>query len=319
MSKSLQEYVDWLHSRDDLIWPQPAAPQPLKATPYLEPLEGIRAVTFSVYGTLLRIDGGRLLHEHAQQLRMQIALEKTIEEFNMWNSMTRKPGAPWEYMLQQYRKMLEERQMQSTRRKGDAREVNSSRIWAKLIDRLRRNEYEYDASFYGNWDDLAGKVAYFFHASLQGVAPVESALDTLRHLASQGVRIGLLDDGQAFTLAQLTHALARQGSFMSVAEFIAPDCVSLSYELEVRKPSPTLFAEGFAALLRHGGEASNILHVSHRLQDDIAVARQFGVRTALLAADAGSCQVTGEDLKDPEMRPDRLLTDLRQIGQILGV
>lgn len=319
MSKSLQEYVDWLHRRDDLIWPQPVAPQPIKATPFLRPLEGIRAITFSVYGTLLRIDGGRLLHDHPQQLRMQIALQKTIEEFHMWNAMSRKPGAPWEYMLQKYRALLEERQMQRTKRKGDVREVSSSRIWSKLIDRLRRNEYEYDASFYGNWDDLAGKVAYFFHASLQGVAAAESALETLRQLAGQGIRVGLLDDGQAFTMSQLSHALAGQGSFISVAEFIAADCVMLSYELGVRKPSPTLFAEGFASILRHGGDASSILHVSHRLQDDIAVARQFGVRTALLAADAGACQVTGEDLRDPEMKPDRLLTDLRQIGQILGI
>ena len=78
-------------------------------------------------------------------------------------------------------------------------------------------------------------------------------------------------------------------------------------------------AEGFASVLRHGVTASSILHVSHRLHDDIAVARQFGVRTALLAADALGCQVSGEELRDPETKPDRLLTDLRQIGQIVGI
>lgn len=319
MSKSLHEYVDWLGHRDDLIWPKPPQPKPLKATPFLNPLEGIRAVTFSVYGTLLRIDSGRLVHEHPQRMRMQIALEKTIEEFNMWHAMSRKPGAPWEYMLQKYHAQCEERRLQRTKRKGDAREIDSRRIWAKLLDRLRRNEYTYDSSFYGNWDDLAGKVAYFFHACLQGVAAADAALDTLRQLAGAGICVGLIDDGQAFTMEQLSQALARQGSFMSVGEFITADCVTLSYELAIRKPSPSLFAEGFAAILRHGGEPANILHVSHRLHDDIAVAKQFGVRTALLAADANACQVTGEDVRDPEMKPDRLLTDLRQIGHILGI
>ena len=319
MSKSLQEYIDWLHRRDDLIWPQPPPPEPLKATPFLEPLDDIRAVTFSVYGTLLRIDGGRLVHEHSQELRMQIALEKTIEEFKMWNAMSRKPGAPWEYMLQQYNALLEDQRMKSTKRKGDSREVVSSLVWAKLIDRLRRNEYEYDTSIYGNWDDLAEKVAYFFHASLQGTAPVDSALDTLRQLAGAGFRVGLLDDGQSFTMSQLSFELGRQGSFMSVGEFISADCVTLSGEQGIRKPSPGLFSHGFASVLRHVGEPSSILHVSHRLKDDIAVARQFGVRTALLAADAGACRIRGQDVRDPEMKPDRLLTDLRQIGQILGI
>ena len=28
---------------------------------------------------------------------MQIALQKTIEEFKMWHSMSRKPGQPWDH------------------------------------------------------------------------------------------------------------------------------------------------------------------------------------------------------------------------------
>ncbi|MFG0332472.1 MAG: HAD family hydrolase [Maioricimonas sp. JB049] len=319
MSKTIQEYLDWLDERDDLRWPQPPAPSPLKATPYLKPLSGIRLVSFSVYGTLLRIDAGQLFHIHPQPLRMQIALEKTIEEFNMWNSMSRKPGQPWEYMLQQYTRLVEEERMVSTPKKGDTPEVSSARVWAKLIDRLVRNEYQYDEGFYGDLDELSEKVAYFFHASLQGVAAADEALWTLQTLSSAGLRAGLLADGQVFTLAQLLRALRGQGTIQSLGDLFASDSITLSHSLRLRKPSPGMFAAAAERFRQMGIEPHEVLHVSHRLQDDLSVARQTGFRTALLAADAVCCQVSAAEVKQAEVKPDRLLTKLSQVRHLLQI
>lgn len=319
MAKSLQEYLEWLDTRSELLWPRPPAVQPLKATPYLKPLPGIRAVVWSVYGTLLRIDGGKLQHLHPQPLRMQIALQKTIEEFNMWQSMSRKPGAPWEYMLQQYKRIVESDVLKASSRRGEMREIDSAAVWSKLIDRLIRNEYQYDVGFYGELEDFAEKVAYFFHANLQGVAATEHIVEVLRQAAAAGLRQGILDDGQSFTPAQLLHALQQQSAMHSLSEFFTPAAVTLSSACHVRKPSPSLFAAGFAALVRQGLEPNTILYISHRLEGDLAVARSLGVRTALYAADAACCQVQPEQLRDPALRPDRLLTDVRQIREILGI
>ena len=101
MGLSLREYATWLHERQ-LLWPAAPQTEPAKATPYLAPLPGIKAVTWNVYGTLLTIADGQLLLQHPQAIRMQIAMEKTIQEFNMWGSMTRRPGQPWEYFLPKY-------------------------------------------------------------------------------------------------------------------------------------------------------------------------------------------------------------------------
>ena len=167
MAKTLSEYLDWLDERTNLIFPKAPRLRPITAKPSIKPIPGVKVVLWSVYGTLLRIDSGRLLHQHPQELRMQIALQKTIEEFKMWFSMSRKPGQPWEYMLQQYNGVLEEMRMVGTGRKGDVPEIDSSQVWAKLIDRLVRNEYTWDESLYGGLEGLAVKVAYFFHAMLQ--------------------------------------------------------------------------------------------------------------------------------------------------------
>src|SRR5262245_25666433 len=107
MPRTLLEYADGLDERG-LLWPAPPDPAPARATPYLARMPEVRAVTWGLYGTLLAtLDAGRLVSIVREALRMEVALEKTIHEFNMWNSMSRKPGAPWEYMLQQYQRLVE--------------------------------------------------------------------------------------------------------------------------------------------------------------------------------------------------------------------
>ena len=106
--KSLPEYAEWLSERDDLIWPRPRPAKPVKAKTYSAHLPGVRAVAWDVYGTLLQTADGGLEFSPKPEIRLEVALEKTIREFNMWNSMTRKPGKPSAYMMDQYLDVLDD-------------------------------------------------------------------------------------------------------------------------------------------------------------------------------------------------------------------
>ncbi|MCH8830646.1 MAG: HAD family hydrolase, partial [Planctomycetes bacterium] len=140
MAKTLPEYMDWLDGRN-LVWPRPPKAVAVKATPSVKPLRGIKAVTWSVYGTLLRISDGRLLLDHPQELRMQVALEKTLCEFNMWQSMTRKPGEPWKQISQQYKSLLEKARLSATPALGDKPEIDTRKTWRSIVDRLGEKKY----------------------------------------------------------------------------------------------------------------------------------------------------------------------------------
>ena len=137
MAKTLNRICGWLDDRK-LIWPAPPKRVPVTAKPSIGPLAGIRAVAFSVYGTLLRISDGQLLLQHPQAVRMEIALEKTIKEFNMWNSMTRKPGKPSEVMIVRYTRALDEQRMAVTAAPGEVPEVDAAALWMKLIRQLQQ-------------------------------------------------------------------------------------------------------------------------------------------------------------------------------------
>ena len=334
MPKSLEEYNQWLAERK-LLWPTAPAPVAPKATPYLKPLPGVRAVTWGVYGTLLTLAEGRLMFLHPDPLCMEVALDKTIHEFNMWNSMSRKPGAPWEYMFYQYKRLVEDRQLAASPCPGEAPEVDAARIWEVLIGRLGKKEFSWDESFYGGIAEFSEKVACFFHAALQGVAAAPHALAALQHVKQAGCAQGLVGDGQCFTLVQLARALARQddggtrdagaegagrgGAARGLTKLFARNSVFLSYYFGVRQPAASLFEASLARLAKAGVAPAEVLHIAPRLKAELAPAKKLGMRTALYAGDAASLAATADEVHDPELRPDRILTDLKQIRQIIRI
>jgi hypothetical protein len=188
-------------------------------------------------------------------------------------------------------------------------------------------------------DELSEKVAYFFHASLQGLEAAPHALEALQKVADGQVRQGLLADAQAFTLVQLLRSLKTQGKLLqfwvgptghellrslktqgelpSLGGLFDFNLKVFSHELGVRKPSKTLFQTLVQRTKDAGISPGEILYVSSRLSQDLAVAKSLGLHTALYAGDKLSLRATKAEIGDPKLRPDRLLTDLAQIGELL--
>jgi FMN phosphatase YigB (HAD superfamily) len=248
---------------------------------------------------------------------MDAALEKTIQEFKMWASMSRKPGQPSEYMGQIYDGVLTEQQAFPA---GGEKypEVAADRVWEAILKKLLQKDYRFDTSFYGALNEYSRKIAYFFHASLQGTAGYPGAAAALRHVHDAGLVLGLLGDGQCFTTVQLRRGLARQDQEANLDDLVPPGLRVLSYEVRARPPSERLFGQALAALAEQGIKPGEVLHVGSRLQQDLVPAKRLGMKTGLFAGDRASLQATGEQLKHHSTRPDVLLTELEQIREIVG-
>jgi FMN phosphatase YigB (HAD superfamily) len=315
MALTLEQYADYLDTRD-LSWPAPPDVVPPKAKPHLVRLPGIRAVTWNIYGTLLAISGGELYFEHPDPFIMEVALDKTVQEFKMWASMTRKPGQPAAYLRTVYSDLLVEHQSL-----GGAvdkfPEILSDRVWEAFIKRLLQKDYKFDARFYGALNEFSQKVAYFFHSSLQGTSAYAGAVPALRHVASSGLIQGLVGDGQFFAMLQLQRGLSQQDRSAKLDQLIPPRFQILSHEVGVRKPSLQLLRHALAVLGQEGISADQVLHIGSRISQDVVPARRVGMKTGLFAGDKGSLQATPEQLKDPTSRPDVLLVQLDQIAEIV--
>lgn len=318
MPQSLAEYAEWLAERN-LRWPAPPKFEPVNAAPYIKPLADIKAVAWDIYGTLLRITDGELMFVHPQAVRMEIALDKTIQEFNMWQSMSRKPGAPWEYMLQMYERAYDELRLQGSGRKGELVEIDAAKIWRKILDKLDKNDFRYDVGQYGDFDEFSEKIAYFFHSALQGVEAAPSAAATLTMISDAHLPQGLIADAQGLTQTQLLRGLHAQGTLADRAVWFDRSLVTLSYLEGVRKPSKSLYVTAATRFQQRGIRPENVLFISSRLREDLIVAKAAGFRTALYAGEKLSLSATASDLRDPTTKPDRLLTQLPQLRDILGI
>ncbi len=316
MALTLEQYAAYLDTRHDLVWPAAPEEDRIKARPHLVPFPEVRVVLWNVYGTLVRIAGGELWFEHPQEFVMNVALDKTIQEYKMWASMSRKPGQPAEYMKQLYDTVLiEHRAVPGGKEKYP--EVPSDRVWEALIKKLFQKDYKFDAGFFGSLNEFSRKVAYFFHASLQGTVCYKHAAEALRLVAEKGIKQGLLADGQCFTRVQLQRGLAAQDSDLVLDKVLDKDLTFFSYEIRGRKPSERLFRNALSALAQQGIAPNEVLHVGTSISRDIVPAHRLGMRTALVARDKNSLQATAEQLKEPVSRPDVLVTRLSQIAEVL--
>src|SRR5262245_22210512 len=190
MPLTLEQYADEFLPARGLPWPAAPKVDPPKAKPHLERLP-VKAVMWTAYGTLLAVPGGELQFEHSTEFVMDAALDKTIKEFKMWQSMSRKPGAPAEYMKELYSKALTTLRLSGG---GGEKfpEVASERIWDDIVRKLQQKEYTFDVGSYGAQNEFVKKVAYFFHASIQGCGAYPGAAEAVRVIAGSGRINGLL-------------------------------------------------------------------------------------------------------------------------------
>ena len=317
MPLSIDDYADSLDQRD-LIWPQVPAPRPVKARPSIDPIPEIRAVLWDVYGTILRIpDPGFSLFPEPE-VRLQVALDKTIHEFSMWNSMYRQPGPPWQSMIKQYRDYASRLEQVACKYAHDMTDINLVSVWGGIINRLHDKEYSWETATYGDDDQLAEKVALFFHRCLQAMEARPNIVSVLNNLHSQGIRMGLFSNGQSFTRAEVRNLLRRQAEIPEMEQLFPSEQSLLSFQMGIKKPSPTLYRQIAGQFLSRGIEPEQILHVSTRVETDLAEARAVGMRTALLAEEKSGLEASTNLLKDPQTRPDRLLTKITQIISVVG-
>jgi FMN phosphatase YigB (HAD superfamily) len=316
MPLSLEQYAAYLDTRA-LHWPAAPEPEPAKARRHLVRLPGVRLVLWNVYGTLLSIAGGEIWFNHPQPFAMNVALDKTVQEFKMWSAMTRRPGEPAEYLAILYEQVLLKQKMAAGGGRERLPEVSSERLWEALIKILFQKDYRFDASFFGSLNEFAHKVAFFFHSCLQGTAAYPGAADALLRLKSRGLTQGLLTDAQAFTPLQLQRSLAAQVPGIRLDDVLDDNVRFLSCEMQGRKPSDRISRKVQAALQEQGFAPEEVLHIGNSVTRDLAPARRLGFRTALFAGDKASLQATPEQLKEPAGRPDVLLTDLSQLADVI--
>ncbi|MEA3640626.1 MAG: HAD family hydrolase [Lamprobacter sp.] len=284
----------------------PLEPKPTGMEPWLEPLQGIKAVLFDVYGTLLISASGDI--GLGGNPSGSIGLPALLANAGI-NADTRPSRSG---IQQQLRAPIGERLSAAIRADhADARasgklypEVDIRAIWATLLA-----EHGYQAT-----PQQLERIAVEYECRINPVWPMPGLADLLGALRQRGLLLGIVSNAQFYTPLILEAVLGQAPAELG----LEPSCSAWSYQLREAKPSTIIYQVALDGLARkHGIPPEQVLYIGNDRRNDIWPAQQLGLKTALFAGDARSLRLREDDPKLIGVSADRVMTQLDQVEQIV--
>jgi putative hydrolase of the HAD superfamily len=266
-------------------------------------LPGIRAVLFDVYGTLFISASGDIAGGSAEVRRRAMAETLEAVEIPVSRNTAQRAAGVLEDSITRAHNRLKAQGVQYP-------EVDIRSIVLQMLEQLqgRRND--------GRPPDreLCETLAVEYECRSNPTWPMPGLVQTLRELGKREMSLGIVSNAQFFTPLLFP---AHLGATVEELGFDLELCM-WSYLLLEAKPSPNLFRRVLQTLKHRGIEAQCVLYVGNDRVNDIWPAAGSGMRTALFAGDSRSFRPRQADPRIRGVHEDVLLTDLRQLPELLG-
>lgn len=256
-----------------------------------EPLTGIRAVLFDVYGTLLISGSGDVgtVAEGKSSKAMWMALASSGWMCNEAQAV--------EATLRM--RLLIEETHQKARNSGVTYpEVEIRAIWKELL-----------ADFEGTKRLSIEATAINYECRMNPVWLMPGWEETLTWIRERSLSSGIVSNAQFYTPLILD---VLTGQTLESLGF-DPLLCSWSYRAGCAKPSVQLFEPPLQELKARGIQPSEVLYIGNDLLNDVWTASACGCRTLLFAGDRRSLRLREEDACCQNLQPDGVITALKQI------
>lgn len=283
----------------------PMEPLPTETVPILNRLDGIKAVLFDVYGTLIISGSGDV--GTAAAIDTAEAMTRALEAAHFKGDLETAGQAGKETLKAE---VLEWHA--ASRAAGvDYPEVEITKVWKKVVDKLRRDRLlpppEIDI-------EPIRQLALEYECRVNPTWPMPQCLGTLQSLRARRLALGIVSNAQFYT-PLLFHAFL--GKTVEELGF-DPACCIWSYRELKGKPSDTLFPKAGKYLKRnHGISLSETVYVGNDMLNDIYTASQAGCKTVLFAGDRRSLRLRENDDRCRKLEPDAVITSLDQLLEIV--
>lgn len=326
----------------------PLEPKPTGMEPWLEPLPGIKAVLFDVYGTLLisasgdiglsgnqpgLIDLEALLanaginagskaginEERAQadhqmppaQERLSGQDHPTSEHGRSHRDDQTPQQSPTD-IQQQPRAPISER-LSAAIHADHVRARASGRLYPEVDIRAIWSTL-LDQQGYQPTAQQLEWIAVEYECRVNPVWPMPGLADVLDALRQRGLVLGIVSNAQFYTPLILEAFLGQAPAALG----LDPNCSAWSYQLREAKPSTAIYQVALDGLARaHGIPPEQVLYIGNDHRNDIWPAQRLGLKTALFAGDARSLRLREDDPALIGVSADRVLTQLDQVEQVV--
>ena len=276
-------------------------------TARLKILSGVSAVVFDVYGTMMisgvgdiGVDDGSIAPEDIADAFERSGITFTDPDRSKRKSAGRK-------ILQSYNETVFNT-CEKAREAGNPHpEPEIRSVWSRVLSNMQED----GLLRFSDAADTAARVSVEFEVRMNPVWPMPCLAETLQTLRERAFILGIISNSQFYTPLMI-EALA--GSSLNELGF-SPGLLHWSYEEGMKKPG-MIFYEGFLRKLESHQpklKPEHVLYVGNDMLKDILPAHKLGMKTALFAGDARSLKWREDVQECREVKPDLVVTDLKQI------
>ena len=282
---------------------RPLKPIATDVEPRIQTLDGIKAVLFDIYGTLI-ISGSGDVGAHAETLPTE-ALVSAMVAVGL-------PELPEpERGVAIFHETIAAHQEMHRLEDIAYPEIDILSVWQDVLNRYCEE----------GWIDVVltphirEQLSLEYECRVNPVWPMPGLKETIEAISAAEYELGIISNAQFFT-PMLFPVLCGK----SLDEFgFRPDLQIYSYRYLRAKPGEFLYREAADMLGTMGITPQETLYIGNDMLKDIWPATQIGFKTALFAGDARSLRWRDDDGRVKEVRPDLVVTDLRQLLTELGI
>lgn len=287
----MNEYVQLLrgHAR-------PMEPIATDAAPRLPAIEGVRAVMFDVYGTMLISGSGDIGTIAAAPAE---AFSAACADVGLQLKTSGEEAA--DLFVATIRAAHEE-----ARGRGIAYpEVDIVAVWRRTLSKLQRRGHL--------GGDIATadpqRLAIEYECRVNPVWPMPGIERCLQQLSRAGFKLGIISNAQFFTPLLFPALLKRS---LGEAGFSADLCF-YSYLYGQAKPGLYLFETARDSLASLAIPPGEVLYIGNDMLNDVMPAAGVGFKTALFAGDQRSLRMREADDRTAGVQADLTITDFEQL------
>jgi putative hydrolase of the HAD superfamily len=284
---------------------QPMELKPTGAVPSYRRDEGIKALIFDIYGTLIISASGDIMQAGYDASMFKRALDASGFEILV-------PEAG----LMAIHKIFE---AEVTRGKAEAQaagtpfpELDIVEIWRKTLDRA-------EAQGIVRATDKADLrlFTFIFELSSNQVWPMPAMKETIDALKSRGYPLGIVSNAQFYTPVMMNYFFSGKVHGEEFLDGFERDLSIFSYKMLKGKPDTAVYEALVAPLARRGLKPQDVLYVGNDMLKDIYASQQVGFKTCFYAGDMRAYRLREDHPQASKTKPDYVITELPQLLEIV--
>lgn len=285
----------------------PLQPFPTDQKPVLNPIAGIKAVVFDIYGTLLISGTGDI--GIAQEKHNDFPISEILLKNNM-ELLVDKESVDSQFSL------LINHFIKETHKKSKAEgiqypEVDIRLIWKSIIDSMTVENYINGTMT----ESEILKASLTYECLVNPVWPMPGSKELLQYFYNNSkYKLGIVSNAQFYT----EHILNTILDFRKGKEYFDEKMIAYSYEKGEAKPSLDFFNSVVNSFkVQHHINPQEILYIGNDMLNDVFTAQKCGCKAALFAGDKRSLRLRIGDERCKDVSPDLVITKLKQIIDLI--